>query len=120
MVRHSQDRIDLAFVRVADPVVGPGPRTAVRVSVENLGAAVARNVTLALADPGEAGSAGIVMRHLGDLAPGEIRAAELVLEYAIAEPLRLGSLALAAFPRRYTIERDTPEYRFPLPQAEAT
>lgn len=45
MVRHSQDRIDLAFVRIEEPVVGPGPRTTVRVSAENLGAAVARNVS---------------------------------------------------------------------------
>lgn len=120
MIRRAQDRIDLAFVRIGDPIVGPGPRTALGVTVENLGAVVARNVTIALADPGEPGSAGIVMHHLGDLAPGEVRSAELVLGYAITDSLRLGSLALAVFPRNHAIEREVSQPRSRLRQTEAT
>jgi hypothetical protein len=108
-VPYPPHRSGLAFVHVGFPVVGPGERTSVRVQVKNLGVQAARNVTVALADPAEWGTQGIVMQHLGDLTPGSEAEAELALEYSISDVLRLGSLTVAVFPRDQAINCDEGE-----------
>jgi hypothetical protein len=98
--------VDLAIVRVEEPLVGPGDRTSVRVHILNSGMASARNVTVALADGSEHGSAGIVMRHLGDMPPATVRSTTLALTYAITDTVRLGALTVAVFTRNRPIEED--------------
>lgn len=98
--------IDLAIVRVEEPVVGPGERTAGRVHVLNSGTTTAQNVTIALADGSEHGSAGIVMRSLGDMPPASIKSTTLALTYAINDSLRLGALTVAVFTRNHPIDED--------------
>ncbi|HEU5218540.1 MAG TPA: hypothetical protein VFU23_07765 [Gemmatimonadales bacterium] len=93
--------VDLAIVRVEEPVVGPGERTSVRVHVLNSGMTSARNVTVALADSTESGSAGIAMRHLGDMPPASIKSTTLALTYAITDSIRLGALTVAVFTRTH-------------------
>jgi hypothetical protein len=100
------DGADLAIVRVEAPVVGPGERTAVRVHVLNSGLASAQNVTVALADGSEHGSAGIVMRHLGDMPPATIKTTTLVLSYSITDTIRLDALTVAVFTRTRPIEEE--------------
>jgi len=96
-------RSGLSFMRVLAPSVGPGDRTAIRVEIENVGLEMSRNVTVALADPAEKSSAGIVMRTLGDLPVGALAEAELALGYAITDSTRLASLTVAVFPRHSPI-----------------
>ena len=96
-------RSGLSFLRVMAPSVGPGNRTAIRVEVQNLGLEMSRNVTVALADPCEKSSAGIVMRNLGDLTVGGLAEAELALGYAITDSIRLAALSVAVFPRHAPI-----------------
>jgi hypothetical protein len=98
--------IDLAIVRVEDPIVGPGDRTSVRVHVLNSGTTTAHNVTIALADGSEQGSSGIVMRHLGDMPPASLKSTTLALTYAIEDSLRLGALTVAVFTRSHPIDED--------------
>jgi hypothetical protein len=102
----SQEGADLAIVRVEAPVVGPGERTSVRVHVLNSGMTGARNVTVALADSAERGSAGIVMRHLGDMPPASIRSTTLTLTYAVNDSVRRGALTVAVFTRAHPIEEN--------------
>ncbi len=104
---YAPHRTGLSFLRVQPARVGPGERTSVRVQVQNLGAEVSRNVTVALADAGERSSSGIVMRNLGDMAVCAIRETELSLGYAITDSLRLASLTVAVFPRERPIDVDT-------------
>lgn len=98
--------IDIAIVRVEEPVVGPGERTSVRVHVLNSGTTTAQNVTVALADGSEPGSSGIVMRSLGDMPPASIKSTTLALTYAIEDSLRLGALTVAVFTRNEPIDED--------------
>ena len=77
-----------------------------RVHVLNSGMTSARNVTVALADSAEHASAGIVMRHLGDMPPASIRSTTLTLTYAISDSIRLGALTVAVFTRTHPIEAD--------------
>lgn len=97
-------RSGLSYLIVRPARVGPGGRTSVLVQIQNLGRADSRNVTIALADPGERSSAGIVMRNLGDMPVGSVREAELSLPYPIFDTLRLASLSVAVFPREHAIE----------------
>ena len=106
MSSDSLEGVDLAIVRVEEPVVGPGDRTSVRVHILNSGMRGARNVTVALADGSEHGSAGIVMRHLGDMPPASIKSTTLALAYAITDTVRLGALTVAVFTRNHPIEED--------------
>ena len=102
----SKESIDLAIVRVEEPIVGPGERTSVRVHVLNSGMTAARNVTLALADGSEHSSAGIVMRSLGDMPPASIKSTTLSLTYAISDHIRLGALTVAVFARHRPLEEE--------------
>ena len=106
MPSDAPEGVDLAIVRVEEPVVGPGDRTSVRVHILNSGMSSARNVTVALADASEHGSAGIVMRHLGDMPPATIRSTTLTLTYPITDTIRLGALTVAVFTRGHPIEDD--------------
>lgn len=63
----------------------------------------AGNVTVALADGSEHGSAGIVMRHLGDMPPASIKSTTLALTYQITDTIRLGALTVAVFTRNHPI-----------------
>ena len=69
----------------------------------SVGLLLASSVTVALADPAEKSSAGIVMRTLGDLPVGALAEAELALGYAITDSTRLASLTVAVFPRHSPI-----------------
>lgn len=77
-----------------------------RVHLLNSGTATARNVTIALSDGSEHGSAGIVMRSMGDMPPASIKSTTLALTYAITDTLRLGALTVAVFTRNSPIEED--------------
>ena len=101
----SREGIDLAIVRVEEPVVA-ADRTSVRVHVLNSGMITARNVTVALADGSEHGSDGIVMRHLGDMPSASIKSTTLSLTYPITDTIRLGALTVAVFTRNHSIEED--------------
>jgi hypothetical protein len=100
----SPESVDLAIVRVEAPIVGPGDRTSVRVHVLNSGMNSAHNVTVALADGSESSSAGIVMRHLGDMPPASIKSTTLALTYAITDTIRLGALTVAVFTRNHPMD----------------
>ena len=102
----SQESVDLAIVRVEEPMIGPGQRTSVRVHVLNSGMTSARNVTVALADGSEHSSAGIVMRSLGDMPPASIKSTTLALTYAISDPIRLGALTVAVFTRPRPLDEE--------------
>lgn len=106
MSPESLESADLAIVRVEEPVVGPGERTSVRVHILNSGMTSARNVTVALADGSEHGSAGIVMRNLGDMPPASIKSTTLSLTYAIMDTIRLGALTVAVFTRARPMEEE--------------
>lgn len=93
-------------MRVEAPIVGPGERTSVRVHVLNSGMVSARNVTIELADASERGSAGNVMRHLGDMPPASIKSTTLALTYAITDSIRLGALTVAVFIRKLPLEEE--------------
>ncbi len=95
--------VDLAIVRVEEPVVVED-RTSVRVHILNSGMSSARNVTVALADGSEQSSAGIVMRHLGDMPPASIKSTTLALTYPIKDTIRLGALTVAVFTRKHPME----------------
>jgi hypothetical protein len=99
--------IDIAIVRVEEPIVGPGDRTSVRVHVLNSGTTTAEHVTIALADAAERGSAGVVMRQLGDMPPASIKSTTLWLSYAITNPARLGALTVSVFTRSHPPDEDT-------------
>ena len=102
----SPEGVDLAIVRVEEPIVGPGERTSVRVHVLNSGMVSARNVTVALSDGSEHSSAGIVMRHLGDMPPASIKSTTLILTYAVTDSIRRGALTVAVFTRTHSAEDD--------------
>ena len=102
----SPEGVDLAILRVEQPIIGPGDRTSVRVHILNSGMVSASNVTVALADGSEHSSAGIVMRHLGDMPPASIKSTTLALTYPITDPIRLGALTVAVFTRNHPIEND--------------
>lgn len=104
MSPQSPEGVDLAIVRVEEPIVGPGERTSVRVHVLNSGMNSARNVTVALTDASERGSAGVVLRHLGDMPPASIKSTTLALTYAITDSIRLGALTVAVFTRTHPID----------------
>ncbi len=106
MSSESLEGVDIAIVRVEEPVVGPGERTAVRVHILNSGMASAHNVTVALADSSEHSSAGIVMRHLGDMPPASIKSTTLALTYAIKDNVRLSALTVAVFTRYQALEEE--------------
>jgi hypothetical protein len=106
LTAETPDCIDLAIVRVEEPIVGPGERTSVRVHVLNSGTISAKNVTVALADGSEQSSLGIVMRSLGDMPPASIKSTTLALTYSITDSLRLGALTVAVFTRSADIDAD--------------